>query len=191
MAKIRFSPYERQLLRERAETAWRRAEELAERTGVARQRSEELAATTAGLLDRSLANLVNRAIAHWDYPFGGEYSLDHGVALVASGNLGELMRFQDLFGVHFSTVVGGSDVGTTLGLAIAAQPEYAVIDAELELGSGVDVALILPTYAPETKVLVLVDDPLRAHEIRLIRLSTDHRFASDAAILAWLDGVAA
>jgi hypothetical protein len=66
-----------------------------------------------------------------------------------------------------------------------------VIDAELELGSGVDLALTLPTYAPKTKALVLTDDPQRAGDVRLVGLDAERRFAPDSALLAWVDVVAA
>jgi hypothetical protein len=196
MTRIRFGPYERELLREQALAIWSRAEDLARHAEVAQRRSGEITATTADLLARSvsavpLTHLVNRAIFRWGEPFGDAQALDEGIVLVASAHMGEQMRIQELLRSRFSKAVGASDAGTALGLAIAVQPEYAVIDAELELGSGVDLALTLPTYAPKTKALVLTDDPQRAGDVRLVGLDAERRFAPDSALLAWVDVVAA
>jgi hypothetical protein len=87
--------------------------------------------------------------------------------------------------------VGATDAGTTFGLAIAAQPEVAVIDSDLELGSGVDVALMLPLYSPHTNALVLTDDPRRAGDVRVVGLDTHDHSVSDLALLAWASRAAA
>ena len=196
MARIQFGPYERELLRAQALANWSRAEELARHAEVAQRRSEGLTAPTAELLARSVSaiamtRLVNRAIFLWGEPFGRAQASNRGIALVASAHMGEQIRIQELLGSHFSKIVVASDAGTALGLAIAVQPEYAVLDTELELGSGADLALILPIYAPKTKALVLTDDPQRAGDVRLVGLDVEHRFAPESALLAWVDVVAA
>jgi hypothetical protein len=192
----RLSTYERQLLRERAVASWQRSDELAWQAEFVRRKSEALMTQSARLLARPravmpLTYLIRRAIETWDDPIGGTRILDQGVALVASAHMGQLLRIKELLGAHVSYVVGATDAGTTLGLAIAAQPDIAVFDTELELGSGVDVALMLPTYSPNTNALVLTDDPGQAGDVRVVGLDADVRSVSNAALLAWAGATAA
>jgi hypothetical protein len=196
MTTMRFSASERQLLRERALENWRRAQELARDAEAARQRSSETTKATAALVALSLSrptvtHLVDRAISRWSDRVPGSRQLDQGVALVASGDMSELIRIEEILRGHFSYVVGASDVGTTLGLAIATQPEYVVLDERLELGNGVEAALTLPVYAPHTKALVLTDDPQRAEDVRIAGFDTESRHIAGSTLLSWVEGVAA
>jgi hypothetical protein len=171
-----------------------RARELARVTGVTR--SEEITASSLFVLTESqardtIAFNIDRAITGWVDQFRGAVGPDERVALVASADMNELVRIQETLMGHFSHMLGARDVGTALGLAMAAQPDVAVIDADLELGSGVDAALTLPIFAPHTRVLVLTDDARRAGDVRIVGLDTLHRRVSDPRLLTWAEDLAA
>jgi hypothetical protein len=117
--------------------------------------------------------------------FGG------GAGLVASSDLGELLRIQELLGGQVPLLLGARDVGTALGIVIALQPDLVVVDANLELGSGANLVLTLPTYAPRTKGLLLTDDRDTAARVRRAGFDAERRDITDHALLSWASSVTA
>jgi hypothetical protein len=140
----------------------------------------------------TLERLANRAIAEWDLSaMTANEQYRHGAGLVACGEMGDHLRMKELLGASLAFVVGATDAGTALGLAIAIQPDVALIDTKLELADGVDVALALPLYAPRTKALVLTDDPLRAAQLHVVGFDAAPRHPTDSALAAWVGRAAA
>ena len=204
-----FTPYERALLRQQALAKWQhskglrsqaaaacqRAELLRQRSGAAILRSREVlrrAETVIGeaaILAEGAATassvelLADRAISRWD----PQMLLHQGVALVACGQLGDLLRMEQLVGGSLGSVLGASDAGTALGLAIAMQPDLAIIDARLELADGVDTALALPLYAPRTRALVLTDEVERAAQVRIVSFDAEARHPDDSVLQSWIE----
>jgi hypothetical protein len=136
-----------------------------------------------------LEDLVDHAIGKSRVPHSAEWG--RGAALVASGDLGELRRLRDLVAMRMPSVVDAVDAGTALGLAISTQPDLAVVDARLGLGSGVDVALTFRTYAPRTRALVLTDEPDRAADVRTVGFDAENRNIPEPTLLAWIARAAA
>jgi hypothetical protein len=130
------------------------------------------------LADRALRELSQREPSR----------LDGGVGLVATSDMGALLRVKELLGTKVPTVLGATDAGTALGLFIGTQPDLAVIDTRLELADGVDLALTLPLYAPQTRALVLTDDPGHAHDLRVVGFDAERRHVDDTTLLGWIDG---
>ena len=194
MTAHRLKVWERELLRQEAMANWHRTEELMLVTEETLSSSERLSESFAALMVHShtrgpIASNVDRAIDGWVAQLP-DAPLDEAVALVASANHDERLRIRHALLCDFHTV-GASDAGTALGLSIAAQPDIAVIDADLDDGSGVDTALALPVYAPHTRVLVLTDNEERRGYLKIAGLDVEHRQASEAALLAWAEGKAA
>jgi CheY-like chemotaxis protein len=191
MGAPRFGVRERELLRQKAVANWQRTQELARSTEAALRRSKEITASSVVVLAQSdartaVTDKVDRAIHSWLDHLGDTERPDEALALVASAEVGELRRFSEILAARFPRIIAASDVGTTLGLAIAAQPDIAVLDTELELGDGVDAALTMPLFSPHTRVLALTDDAERADDLRIVGLGTEHRHIPDAALLAWV-----
>jgi len=115
-----------------------------------------------------------------------EVDVDASIALVASGEPGKLAWIKQLVGTLVPYTLGVVDAGTALGFAIAAQPDLAVIDSDLEIANGIDMTLSFPTYAPRTKALVLTDDSARATDLRLVGFDAGPRNISDFRVLDWL-----
>jgi len=212
-----FTTDERNVLCHQALERWQRSERLRARSAEARQRAELLCRRAGSTIRRSEAvvdragavigeaetliqgsghaaaieHLADRAISRWRGTPDRVATLEGGYALVASGEAGDLTRMQQSVGMSVGSVFGASDAGTALGLAIAIQPDLAVIDAKMELADGVDMALALPLYAPRTRALVLTDDRLRAAQVRVVGFDTEARHISDAALGAWIAYAAA
>lgn len=207
MAIAPIRPYERDLLRAQALVTWAQSQDLRRRAALARQHaeevqwraeaalehSEEIIRRTARLLDApgrtAVSLLVDRTIRGWGAN-GQRSTLDQTVGLVAAGEMTELIRLKALCGSRLRHVVGASDVGTALGLAIVTQPDLAVFDTRLELGSGVDLAMVLPLYAPRTRTLVLTDDPRQLANAEVVGLDAEHRHPSASALVSWIGELA-
>jgi len=71
-------------------------------------------------------------------------------------------------------------------LAIVAQPDLAIFDTRLELGSGVDLAFVLPLYAPRTRTLVLTDDPQQIAAAATVGLDVERRHCPEWALTQWI-----
>jgi len=174
-----IDPIERAMLRERAVDRWRNSKALRREAG--------FLAGGGSVNTTTLEHLADRAIREWRSPHRDLRRLDGGTALVASANMGELIRFKELVATSVPYVLGASDAGTALGLAIVTQPDLAIVDNRLELASGIDLALNLPFYAPRTRALVLTDDPERAHDVLVVGFETARRHANDSMVLDWIE----
>ncbi len=186
---------EREILHQDAMVNWRRTQEIVRDAQMMLPRCDQITASSVILLEecearRVITANVDRAIRHWTEDIQGADDLDRPVAVVASADLGELLRILPLTQGRFRAI-GADDVGTTLGLAIVAQPAIAIVDAELGLGSGVDAGMTLSIYAPATRVMVLTDDPGRAADLSIVGLGTEHRDVSDSTLLNWIEDRAA
>ncbi len=191
MALTEPGTWEREVLRHDARANWQRAQELTRSVDLALSCSDRLTASSVAFLAesqtrRALAANVERAISQWSEHLRDGKDDKGPVAVVASSDMEELLRVLRLATGRLVNTIGVSDAGTVLGFAIAAQPDIAIIDAHLELGSGVDTALTLPIYAPRTRVLVLTDDPEQAGDVRTVGLDTELRRVSDRALAAWI-----
>jgi len=205
-----FTAEERDVLCQQAELRWGQSQELRARSTAARMRAQLLHERTSAAIGRAedllqrqtgivigeaellgedsrhaaaLERLADRAIADWG---SAAMALDDGAAVVACGEMGDLLRIKEVLGATLSSVFGATDAGTALGLAIAIQPDVAVIDTKLELADGVDVALALPLYAPRTKTLVLTEDPLRAAQVRVVGFDAAPRHPPDSVLGEWV-----
>ncbi len=195
MALAPLGTWERDVLRQDAMVNWHQTQEIGRAAEMMLLKPNQITACSMAVLAESearrvIASNVDRAICEWTERFRDADQLNEPVAVMASANQYELLRILQLSLGHFCAI-GTNDVGTTLGLAIAAQPIVAIIDAELELGNGVDTALTLPIYAPSTRILVLTDDPERAADLRIVGLDTEHRDVSDGTLRAWIEDKAA
>jgi len=129
--------------------------------------------------------LVDRAIRR--SCFGDDWEANgSGAGLVASNDLPTLLRLQNLLGERLSYVVGAHDAGTALGLAIATQPDVAIVDVRLDLASGADVAFTLPAYAPRTKTLLLTEDDDLAAKAKVVGVETLPHCFSEQRLLSWI-----
>jgi hypothetical protein len=176
---------------------------LQERFSSLRERSQEALARAARLVEDAtllrggvvhstvIEQLADRALRELHLSPRDSSRFDRGVGLVATSDMGALLRVKELLGTRLPTVMGATDAGTALGLVIGTQPDLAVIDSRLELASGVDLALTLPLYAPATKALVLTDDAEHAHDLRVVGFDTERRHADTTTLLGWIDGAAA
>ena len=192
----------RRELWDRGERARQRSKDLQDHSATLRERSDVALARAARLIGAStilrdvglepstLEVLADRAIRGWHPPDGDPRTLDRGAALVASASMGELIRFKELVGSRIPYVLGATDAGTALGLAIAMQPDLALIDVRLELASGTDLALTFPFYVPQAKTLVLTDDPERTHRLRTVGFDAQPRHADSTTLLRWIDRAA-
>lgn len=203
-----ITPYERDLLRARALDAWNQAKRLhrdtawliersrtlrdrraaTRRTGerVAPQRTGEVAEGMWGTYGANVVeDLVDRVLARPD-PRGPDVAADgDAVALVASAEMAELLRFGDLLRSCTPYVVGASDAGTALGLLIGTQPDLAVIDDHLELSSGADLTVTLSLYAPRTAALLLCDDPDTASRMQTAGVVVRSHDISESDLRRW------
>lgn len=170
-------------LRQGAHLAQERARAEVER---ARKLSED-AAALVGTSSQPMVfeHLVDQAIELSGLTFLDD-RLDEGVALVGSADMGELVRMKDLANALLPCTFGAVDAPTVLGLTMTLQPDLAVIDADLDISSGADVVLTFPLYAPQTKALVLTDDPERSRDLRIVGFETQPRDVSDSSLLAWI-----
>ncbi|MDE3086382.1 MAG: hypothetical protein KGJ77_06415 [Acidobacteriota bacterium] len=138
-----------------------------------------------GATTRELEFLVDQAIRR--SPNRKDRNLDgRGAGLAASVNLPVLLRLQHTLGRQLGFVVGAHDAGTALGLAIATQPDVAVVDARLDLATGADFALALPLYAPRTKTLLLTDDREMAAKAEVVGLDVLPRQYAEPDLLSWI-----
>jgi len=215
---MRIDPIERALLQARALDRWldsktlrreisargKRARDhsgtLCEHAEALRERTDDVMARSARLVEESvglrgpgsstLEVLADRVIRSWRPPNNDPTALDGGAALIATSSMGELLRFKELAASSIPFVMGATDAGTALGLAIVMQPDLALIDTRLELASGTDLALTFPLYSPQAKTLVLTDDASRAHDLRLVGLDSLPRGADDSTLLGWIERAA-
>jgi len=213
---VRFSDEERVLLRQQALSRWQRSRVLRLRAAEAQARAQERIGRAARAVARSkelqrnapgsvigdaailMEGPTAQAIDHladqvirqsqassWTAGHSHEPSV-----LVASGHLAELLRLRALASGSFPWVLEAGNAGTALGLAVALQPEAAIIDTRLDLADGMGVALALPLYAPRTKVLVLVDDPDRSAAIENAGFEAAPHGSPDAMVQSWIEKVA-
>lgn len=197
-----IDPWVRDVLRQQARAAWedakrlqREAERLVAETRDARRFSQLRRAsrgaphTSLGLdpgqWSGELAYLADRAIAT-SMPRADDGASGAGAGLVASVNHPTLVRLTELVGSRVGSVVGASDAGTALGLAISVQPDVAVVDSRLDLADGDEFVLTLPLYAPRTKALLLADDERAAAKAREIGIDVLPRQFAEGALLSWV-----
>ena len=114
-----------------------------------------------------------------------EVAIGGHIALVASSDPDKLIRIKQLLGTVVPYTLAVMDGATALGVAIAIQPDLAILDSNLDLANGVDVTLTFPLYAPRTKALVLTDNPEHAVDLRLAGFDANLPNVSDSELLAW------
>jgi len=186
---------ERERLRRRALFAWDDAKRLQQSTlGLSSSNGE------SGALDHRSANvmarqlrarneleiLVDRAIRGHQAIHAATEADSKGIALVASMELSTLLRLQELVTSHLGYVVGATDAGTAFGLAMATQPDIAVVDGNLDVGRGADLVLTLPLYAPCTRSLLLTEDLDLMAKARIVGVDVLPHEHSPGALLAWV-----
>jgi ActR/RegA family two-component response regulator len=145
-----------------AELALARSARLQE--DVALSRNERLREHIRGLF-------TDLTILSW--PAEKMLELEAGVALIVSADIGLVDSFADLLASRVGCVLKASNAGSALGLAIATQPEQAIIDARLEFPDGVNLALDLAIYAPGTRALIVTDDGGVAQAFRSVGYDTE------------------
>ena len=189
----------RERLRKQAKAAWEDAKRLHREAGDLITDSQQLLRMTEDrrarfrdanwrdrrALTRNVEMLADRAI-RMDANNGAEHLTAKGTGLVASINLPTLVRLETLVGTRLGYVVGAQDAGTALGLAIATQPDIAVVDSRLDVASGADLALTFPFFAPQTKALLLTDDPELTAKAALVGIDVLPRWFAEPALLSWV-----
>jgi hypothetical protein len=181
--------------RARSDALRRQADAVHERAGEAIARAARLVQEVTILRGSSVNNstlelLADRAIRSWRSHGRDEADPAGGVALAASARMSALIHVKHLLGTRVNRVAGASDAGTALGLVIVTQPDLAIIDESLELAKGTDLAVVLPLYAPQTRALVLTDDPARSRELRAIGFDVEGVDADDDSLLDWVERAA-
>ena len=185
----------RALLRQRALTAWERSKRLRPDTEALHLQARETlkyvqerrARRAADRYSTHLEVLVDRAI-RWSRQNPAAATGLRGLA--ASINLPRLVQLEEAMRNWTPFLVGAGDAGTALGLAIATQPDVAIIDDRLDIATGADLILTLPTYAPETTALLLTDDADAATDVRLAGFDMQARDFSEPALSSWIASVA-
>jgi hypothetical protein len=186
---------ERERQRRRALFAWNDAKRL-HQTAVGLGSSEG----ERGALDHHSANvmarhlramselevLVDRAIRGEQATHAATEADSKGIALVASMQRPALLRLQEVVTSHLGYVVGATDVATAFGLAIATQPDIAVVDGCLDLGRGADLVLTIPLYAPSTRSLLLTEDEDLMAKARILGVDVLPHDHSPGALLSWV-----
>lgn len=209
-----IDPWRRELLRRQALHAWENSKQLHQdatalvlqardvRRMVRRRRKvrTEPFSDLVHHLDEPVSG--RQALAAHELEFWADHAIrgfgaspaEHGTAggagLVASVNLPTLARVQKLVEGHLGHVMGARDAGTTLGLAITAQPDIAIIDTNLGLARGADVVVTLPRYAPNTKALLLSDDEETAARVGAVGIDTLPHDSSDDRLSSWVAAAA-
>jgi len=166
-------------LQERASEIIGRSEKVSERSRNLSQDAQLLVSAGPTLFEEVVDRALDLA------PEVQELQPQRAVALVASGDIQQFARLKGVLGSMVPLTLGAVDAGTTLGLAIAIQPDLAVVDSDLEVASGIDSALSLPLFSPRTKALVLTDDPERAADVRLIGFDSARRDLSNSQFIDW------
>ena len=186
---------ERERLRQRALFAWDDAKRLHE-TALGFDSSEKKRGApvhrSANVMARHLRArgelevLVDRAIRGAKATHAAREADSKGIALVASMELSALLRLEELVTSHLGYVVGATDAGTAFGLAIATQPDIAVVDGSLDLGRGADLVFSLPLYAPCTRSLLLTADANLMAKARIVGVDVLPHEHSPGALLSWV-----
>ena len=217
---MRIDPIERDLLRQRALEQWREAKALAhrddlselaadirERTTVLIERADTLqrradeAVAQARQLIESTAVLKGRLPPSTAIEMNVDRAIDSlrlvdprdmnvGAALIASANVNGLTEMRDLVATKLSYVRLASNAGTALGLGIVMQPDVAILDALLGRVTGADLAMTLRLLAPQTRILVLIDDPARAASLVIHGIDTTGRSPDPPTLLDWVGAAA-
>jgi len=184
--------WQRQLLRQQAMSAWEDAKRLKkEAVSLTAKAQDLLEAGRERRSARQLEALVDWSIRRTAVSDIGLATVRPGAGLVASANVPTVTWIEDMARQRLGLVVGAQDAGTALGLAIASQPDIAIVDERLDLGKGSDLVLVLPIYAPRTKALLLTDDREAAARVRLVGMEAMPRGFSERELSAWLEAAAA
>lgn len=181
----------RHSLRWRAIAAWDEAKRLRDESTVLHLYVEQVRRDIKKRRSRSSAQdwndieleaLVDHAINH---PSLGFDDVAGGTGLAAARQPG-LMRLNELMGGRVSVSHLAHDAGTALGLAIATQPDIAIVDANLDGAAGWTVVMAMHYFAPLTKSLLLTDDEESAATVRRAGIDVRSREASDETLMAWI-----
>ncbi len=188
----------RALLRQRALAAWERSKGLPTDTETLHR---EIRETKKPVQERHVRRAADRHAHHRDHLADWEIRRSRrtsaapdastgGIGLAASIKLPRLVLMEKAMRTWIPFLVRASDVGSALGLAIAMQPDFAVIDDRLAIGTGAELMRTFPTYAPETRALFLTDDEGAAQDIRFAGFDVLARDLSENDLSAWIASVA-
>ena len=185
-----LSPGERIQLRDRAFAAWQDAKRLMDHAGHLGRVSAELRGDAqTGRLDSREARAatvrrVDQVLAELDHE--AEIALG-GVGLVAAHHIQRIGVLHDVVHVNMDRVYAAADAPAAVAMAIAHQPDVAVVDDDIAVTGGLDAMRIIHAYAPEAKLLLITDRAGSREHARLEGIATAAASASPEQLLTTLD----
>lgn len=188
-----LDPEKRYELRSRAIAAWSDAKRLSAEAAAlqvtARDLRHDAASRRSARLQEPAVLRVDRIV---EAPMNLELAgLREGLGLVVASRMSRVASLHEALHERLGRVWTARDPADAVGLAITTQPDVALVDDDLPVMSGLDTAVLIRCYAPESSVLLFTDDEETVRVAALHEIAVSRPLFSPGAVLAALDRLVA
>jgi CheY-like chemotaxis protein len=187
-----LSPGERLELRARAIAGWENAKRLQSAAEGLVSDARHLRRDAAGIRAQGATHpavlRVDRIIER--RPADDQTVQTSGLGLVVASRISRMSALHDALHERLPQVWSARDPAGALGLTIVNQPDITVVDDDLPVMTGLDMAVLIRSYAPASRVVLFTDDTGAARQAEMEGVATGRASFSVDDILAAIDAAA-